>query len=300
MADRQRPGWLDELIGIVQRLCVEPGKETPNGKSPKSRNLGRVSPDAELGSGWFWIGLASRAIDSDQLEGAYLAPSEGAQQRKFQLIETIQVGNVLKVKVARHAPPDGLFLWVRARPPGLLEKSLLEGLASIDRFALVDQFAAGRADAVPANPAGDGGPELNAGQQRAWTACCSPGVHLVWGPPGTGKTKVIAQSLQDLVAAGKSVLLVSMTNIAVDNALAKAAAAISPAPGVMVRVGTPHLTAIAQNSAVNLQRLVDERQAALERERHRLEQRISLLSADPVLAELAQVRAELAGFDVNA
>src|ERR1700722_20174631 len=297
MADRQRPGWLDELIGIVQRLCVEPGKETPNGKSPKSRNLGRVSPDAELGSGWFWIGLASRAIDSDQLEGAYLAPSEGAQQRKFQLIETIQVGNVLKVKVARHAPPDGLFLWVRARPPGLLEKSLLEGLASIDRVA---RSAAAGAAAVPASPAGDGRPELNAGQQRAWTACCSPGVHLVWGPPGTGKTKVIAQSLQDLVAAGKSVLLVSMTNIAVDNALAKAAAAISPAPGVMVRVGTPHLTAIAQNSAVNLQRLVDERQAALERERHRLEQRISLLSADPVLAELAQVRAELAGFDVNA
>ena len=114
-------------------------------------------------------------------------------------------------------------------------------------------------------------------------------MHLVWGPPGTGKTKVIAQSLQDLVAEGKSVLLVSMTNIAVDNALAKAAAAISPAPGVMVRVGTPHLTAIAQNSAVNLQRLVDERQAGPQPERHRLEERISVLSADPA-AEARGVR----------
>src|SRR5579863_9769898 len=147
MTDPQRPGWLDELVSVVRRLCVEPGKEGPDGKSPKSRNLGRVSPDAELGPGWFWLGLASRNIESDQLEGAYLAPSEGAQQRKFQLIETIQVGNVLKVRVARHAPSSGLFLWVRVRPPGVLEKSLLEGLSSINRFALVDQFAAGRADA---------------------------------------------------------------------------------------------------------------------------------------------------------
>jgi hypothetical protein len=300
MANPQRPGWLDELISVVQRLCVEPGKGTPNGRSPKSRNLGRVAPDAELGSGWFWIGLASQAVESDQLEGAYLAPSEGAQQRKFQLIETLQVGNVLKVKVARHAPSSGLFLWVRVRPPGLLEKSLLDGLSSIDRFALVNQFDAGQADAIPAIRTGDRRPELNAGQQRAWTACCSPGVHLVWGPPGTGKTKVIAESLQDLVAAGKSVLLVSMTNIAVDNALAKAAAAISPAPGAMVRVGTPHLTSIAQNSAVNLQRLVDERQADLQRQRQRLEEQISVLSADPVIAELARVQAALAGFDANA
>jgi hypothetical protein len=94
MADPQRPGWLDELISVVRRLCAEPGKGAPNGKSPKSRNLGRVSPDAELGSGWFWIGLASQAIESDQLEGGYLAPSEGARQRRFQLIETVQVGNV--------------------------------------------------------------------------------------------------------------------------------------------------------------------------------------------------------------
>jgi hypothetical protein len=110
MADPQRPGWLDELISVVRRLCAEPGKGAANGKSPKSRNLGRVSADAELGSGWFWMGLESRTIESDQLEGAYLAPSEGAQERRFRLIETIQVGNVLKVKVARHAPSSGLFL----------------------------------------------------------------------------------------------------------------------------------------------------------------------------------------------
>lgn len=245
MADPQRPDWLDELIGVVRRLCPEPEKGSPGSTTRKARNLGRVSPDAELGPGWFWIGLASRAVENDQLEAAYMAPAEGAQQHKFQLIETIQIGNVLKVRVAKHAPATGLFLWVPGRPPGLLEKSLLEGLTSIDQFTLVSRFAAGRADAITADGVGGSRPGLNAGQQRAWTACCSPGLHLVWGPPGTGKTKVIAQSLQDLIAKGKSVLLVSMTNIAVDNALAKAAA-IGPAPGVMIRAGTPHLTDIAQ------------------------------------------------------
>ena len=300
MADPQRPDWLDELIGVVRRLCPEPGKDAPGGQARKSRNLGRVSPDAELGTGWFWIGLAGRAVESDQLEAAYLAPSEGAQQHKFQLIETVQVGNVLKVRVAKHAPATGLFLWAPARPAGLLEKSLLDGLSSIDRFTLVNKFAASRADAIPANRVSGNRPGLNAGQQRAWTACCSPGLHLVWGPPGTGKTMVIAQSLEDLITGGKSVLLVSMTNIAVDNALAKAAASIRPAPGVMIRAGIPHLTDIAQNSAICLQRLVDERQEALEQERRRLEEQISTLNADPAIVGLARLEAELEGFDINA
>jgi hypothetical protein len=104
------------------------------------------------------------------------------------LIETIQVGNVLKVRVAKHAPATGLFLWVPARPAGLLEKSLLDGLSSIDRFTLVNQFAAGRADAIPANQVGNK-PGLNAGQQCAWTACCSPGLHLVWAPRGQEKLR---------------------------------------------------------------------------------------------------------------
>jgi hypothetical protein len=299
VANTQQPAWLDELIGVVRRLCPESEKDQLDGAPRKARNLGRVSPDAELGSGWFWIGLASSPVENDQLEAAYLAPAEGARKHKFQLIETIQIGNVLKVRVARHAPATGLFLWMPIRPPGLLEKSLLEGLTSIDRFTLVSRFAAGLADAIATGQHGSSRPGLNAGQQRAWTACCSPGLHLVWGPPGTGKTKVIAQSLQDLIARGKSVLLVSMTNIAVDNALAKAAAT-GPAPGVMIRAGTPHLADIAQNPAICLQKLIDERQAALEQERRGLEEQISALSADPALVGLVRVDAELEGFDINA
>ena len=178
----------------------------------------------------------------------------------------------------------------------------MAGLSRIDRFDLVNRFAEGRADPVPPDPGtglGTAG-TLNAEQSLARTGCRSPGVHLVWGPPGTGKTKVIALALQDIIASGKSALLVSATNIAVDNALAKAAAAVKPRPGVMVRAGTPHLREVAENPAVCLQKLVRDRQEALEQLRCRLEEQIAACQGDPDMARLAEVRAELEDFDRNA
>ena len=79
----------------------------------------RLGPRA----GWFWIGLGGRKLEDDQLETAHLAPAEGARLLKFQLIETLHDGNVLKVRVAEHAPTEGLFLWSPARAPSLLDKS---------------------------------------------------------------------------------------------------------------------------------------------------------------------------------
>jgi len=296
-------GWLDELIGIVKQLCPDDGKDLSDSKMGDARVIGRVSPDAELGAGWFWIGLGGRKLEDDQLEAAHLAPAEGARRLKFQLIETLHDGNVLKVRVAEHAPTEGLFLWSPARAPSLLEKSLLDGLSSIDRYTLVSQFAKGRADVAPASPALGSSQvlnveQLNAEQWRAWRACRSPGVQLVWGPPGTGKTKVIAQALRDLVADGESALLVSATDVAVDNAMVKAAAIIRPAPGVMVRGGTPHLPDVAQNPAIRLEKLVRDQQEALENERRRLEDQITALQAVPVVTELTAAEADLQGFDL--
>jgi len=301
MAYAQRPDWLSELIAIVQLLCPETSGST-SAAAGRARKFGRVTRDAEAGAGWFWTGLAGRSADSDQLEGGYLAPAEGAEQHRFQLIESVQEGNILKVRVAEHAPAEGLFLWIPGRAPGLLEKSLLDSLSRIDRFDLVNRFAEGRTDPVPPDP-GTGlstAGTLNTEQSRARTGCRSPGVHLVWGPPGTGKTKVIALALQDIIASGKSALLVSATNVAVDNALARAAAAINPVPGVMVRAGTPHLREVAENSAVCLQKLVRGRQESLEQLRCQLEEQIAACQRDPDMARLAEVRAELEGFDLDA
>ncbi|MDR2896130.1 MAG: AAA family ATPase [Propionibacteriaceae bacterium] len=60
---------------------------------------------------------------------------------------------------------------------------------------------------------------LNPGQQRALAAMTSAGGHLIWAPPGTGKTAVIAAAIQDAIATGRTVLLTALTNRAVDNAI---------------------------------------------------------------------------------
>ena len=300
MAYMQRPGWLTELIGVVQTLCMETEAGTAQATG-QALKIGRAAPDVEQGAGWFWIGLTRRQPESEQLEDGYLAPGEGAGQRRYQLIESVQDGNVLKVRVAAHASADGLFLWIPRRAPGLLERSLLKGLTEIDRFDLVDRFARGHADpVVKDSDKSTVTSELKGEQPRARIACCSPGVHLVWGPPGTGKTKVIALALQDLIARGKSALLVSATNIAVDNALSRAAKAIKPDPGVMVRAGPPHLTEVAEDSAVCLQKLVNDRQEALEQRRCWLEQQITARQHHPDMIRLAEVRAELESFDLAA
>jgi hypothetical protein len=62
-------------------------------------------------------------------------------------------------------------------------------------------------------------PGLLPAQEDAYRACLGRGLWLVWGPPGTGKTRVLRSAVGDLMAAGKRILLVSGTNIAVDNAL---------------------------------------------------------------------------------
>ncbi|MCA9562974.1 MAG: AAA family ATPase, partial [Myxococcales bacterium] len=63
---------------------------------------------------------------------------------------------------------------------------------------------------------------LNAEQQQATIeAIYRTGPVIIHGPPGTGKTTVIATAIREAVSAGQRVLLVAGTNTAVDNALSK-------------------------------------------------------------------------------
>ena len=302
MAGTLRPEWLTELIGVVRRLCTPEHDYMATEQSARARNLGRVTQDAEKGSGWYWLDLAGRPADAVQLESGYLAPDEGSGRRRYQLIEAVQDGNLLSLKVGAHAPRDGLFLWIPRRDKGLLEKSLLDGLSRIDRFDLLSRFGTGRADSAPATIDSSAIIQregLNERQAEAWTACRAPGVHLVWGPPGTGKTKVIALALQDLVSRGKSVLLVSSTNIAVDNALGRAAQLLDPDPGVLVRVGVPQDPEVADDSRICLQKMIREHQGALHQKRRSLEAQITASRSDPNIGLRDQMRAELADFDFD-
>ena len=63
------------------------------------------------------------------------------------------------------------------------------------------------------------GKPLNAQQRRVVRQGAGSSLLYVWGPPGTGKTCTLGAVIHALYLQGKSVLLVSNTNIAVDTAL---------------------------------------------------------------------------------
>ena len=60
-------------------------------------------------------------------------------------------------------------------------------------------------------------------QNRAIIAALANDITYIWGPPGTGKTTVIGQIIDNLYEQNRSVLVVSHTNTAVDGAIEKAA-----------------------------------------------------------------------------
>ena len=91
--------------------------------------------------------------------------------------------------------------------------------------------------------------ELNAYQEKALRQSVHSDFLMVWGPPGTGKTHVLGRFLIEQALLGRTTLLVSNTNVAVDQAigkflrLAKGNRDLEPhfRAGKFVRVGTPQL-----------------------------------------------------------
>lgn len=70
-------------------------------------------------------------------------------------------------------------------------------------------------------------PNNNENQRRAVETALSKDITYIWGPPGTGKTTVIGQIIDNLYRKNRSVLVVSHTNTAVDGAILKAVKSVN-------------------------------------------------------------------------
>ncbi|MFE5329333.1 AAA domain-containing protein [Embleya sp. NPDC056575] len=191
-----------------------------------------------------------------------------------------------------------MALWAVRRPPDFLLRSLREALAALPDTGLTERLVGGRIDAVAPSDASACGGVLKGGQAQAYLACTSPGLRLVWGPPGTGKTTVLTRALSDLALRGKRVLLVSGTNVAVDNALEGVLKERSSLqPGLMVRVGSPALRHVAEDPRVSLPLLVWAKVAEAEKAVEGVAEQLTALVSEPALTELRDTEARLAGFD---
>lgn len=114
---------------------------------------------------------------------------------------------------------------------------------------------------------------LNKHQQEALSLGLSEDVAFIWGPPGTGKTTVVAHIVSRLYQEGKSVLVVSNTNMAVDTALEgvmkQVTTSMQPEDGSIVRYPAPVKDELRSTYGhlVDPQQVVERRTAPLQEER---------------------------------
>ena len=89
------------------------------------------------------------------------------------------------------------------------------------------------------------GNEFWADQGTAVDSTLLPGLHFIWGPPGTGKTATLARSVKERVEQGDTVLIVATANAAVDVAMARICqeleGTVALKEGRVLRVGDPYL-----------------------------------------------------------
>jgi hypothetical protein len=288
------PDWRQQVVSAVEAWLAIEGR----GQSrPDWKPIGRAQPTDE--HGWFVIDVRGRWAEPDELDDLRLSsqPPSGTGD-SYRVLEAIKEGDVLRVHAGAFMTADDLQLWALKQPRSFLLVNLRDRLDGLTDPGLATELAHRRLARLPPTPPESSLPGLRQGQRQAYAACWSAGLHLVWGPPGTGKTQVLARAITDLVDAGKRVLLVSSTNIAVDTALLQVIQARRHARGDLVRVGTPHLRAVAQDDDVALPRLVAARFQQIEEQRRDIERRLAEHRSNK--QRLAQLEAGLAEYDHDA
>jgi signal recognition particle GTPase len=90
---------------------------------------------------------------------------------------------------------------------------------------------------APKKPIGD--TSLNIDQQKALESALGRNLTVIWGPPGTGKTYTIGTIAEQLHKLNRTVLVVSHTNNAVDQAIKHIAESMKEflEQGAVIRLG---------------------------------------------------------------
>jgi hypothetical protein len=155
-----------------------------------------------------------------------------------------------------------------------------------DAFAFAEQVFAGSSKAlvkVGTMPTYTYQPNNapNPSQASAINNSFSNSLAVIWGPPGTGKTRTIARAVEAHLNAGRRVLLVSHANTAVDAALEDIAAQLADtyySQGKIIRLGLPKNPSLPkQYPLVILDKVVAASNAHLLSEREYLEAQLQPL-----------------------
>jgi hypothetical protein len=288
-------GWLDSTLSLIRQAWSQARQ------SPSSRKIAMVEPWRDE-PGWYLVQSRLSAGDLEFITEGNLAYGSGDHTVTFDVLEVIIDGEEVRVRASGAAPRERLQLCVRNTGTRQVLEGLGKGLKAACENPLLTQFGERRLTPVQSDPRlteAHGWQSLRLAQREAVAACCSAGLQLVWGPPGTGKTFVIATAINHLMASGQRVLLVSSNNIAVDTAFHEAVRILQPGgQGQAVRVGNIGLPALATDRRVRLDLLVEARQAEQQACVDELARQLEELARAGT--DLAEAERRLAGFDPDA
>jgi hypothetical protein len=213
---------------------------------------------------------------------------------------------------------DAAFVYHRLleRLDGMVGTSAGDG-GLFDQLVMPDPFEAGEDDGGP----GLDRPDPDEDQRRAASKAVEPGLRFTWGPPGTGKTKVLAMAAAEAAQRGDRVLVLAHANAAVDVAFARIADEMDDDPlledGRVLRVGTPQSAAVLGRSELLPDHLAEARRpesagrlAELDERRRALSNRMRSESdatrrsdladqLDAVRTETRELRRELKGVSAD-
>jgi hypothetical protein len=287
-------GWRDEIRTVLEEWVAALGGER-GGEGWQRLGTARTMGEP----GVYAVDIRGMDLTADQADNLRLAGSERRSVRGgFPVMEATVDGELLRVRVAEFAAPAEPYVWRLRQAPTFLVTALRDGLSAVGDAGLANLLARGEAGGMPADVTPPPWTLHMPAQQDTYRACLGSGLWLVWGPPGTGKTRLLQAAVSDLITDGKRVLLVSGTNIAVDNALLGVARERRHQPGQIVRVGPPQLREIADDPQISLPLMVRARLAEVEDQRHAAA--MDLLEMDRREEHLRGAERQLAGFDAAA
>jgi hypothetical protein len=116
------------------------------------------------------------------------------------------------------------------------------------------------------------GKSLNAEQHSAVESALGRNMTFIWGPPGTGKTQTIGSIGRELFTRRRTLLLVSHTNVAVDEALHRIASlcAGSFAEGEIIRIGEPIKAEMRERTDLICHHIASKREESLRQQQANL------------------------------
>ena len=175
-----------------------------------------------------------------------------------------------RVTLAASQPIDVTAPCALLLAPWVLYERLLQALDGITAAPLALTLFGKQPPRRSATPLVRDHAALNASQRAAVQLCADSELAFVWGPPGTGKTATLVHIVDELRARDRRMLIVSTTNAALDQLLAKLATRAWFVPGTFVRLGRSD----ADTFGAELDSLVAQQQSARRDQLARLRARI--------------------------